>query len=329
LPLAIPRAQLPHDKVQAARGAAPKGWHESLSQGLKRDMADKGLGGSVDMVLRLLKVWMHLPAHLSWLKVIQGPTTRKLLAVYPRLAYRYSLPYLAAQFDWDQRLEMMKAHYGFLNKVHSPAFFEQVLSRGVTLQEWSTEGRRFRLALQGPCLVSRHREGELCIAFQMDGALLYQLSFSVIPTSVIDLAEDQARGASPLALYVGHVQGKSGQLANMREAASLCHDVAQQDILMSALAGLAKAWGINRVLGVRDSANLSLDHISQSAATFEYAPFWSRYHAVVTPEGHHAMSLPFAEKPITDIAAKRRKRTLTKRQFKQALTDAVAQSLPR
>jgi uncharacterized protein VirK/YbjX len=327
LPLVITRPQLPIQRGKASPATVPSCSPESFSQGLKRDMADKGLTGSLAMVQRLLKVWARLPEHLGLLKVIKGATTRQLLAVYPRIAYRYSLPYLSEQFAWSERVRMMKAHYSLLNQVHGAKFFEQVLGRGFDLHTWSIAGRQFRLAMQGPCLVSRHREGDLCLVIQMDGQVLYRLAFSVIPTDVVDLPAAQSRGASPLALYVGHVQGKAGQIDRMREATGLCHDVAQQDLLMSALGGLAAAWGINRVVGVRDQSNLSQAYIAQSAASFQYESFWARYHAVLTEQGHHAMSLPFAEKPITEIAAKHRRRTLTKRQFKQSLAESVQQAV--
>jgi uncharacterized protein VirK/YbjX len=325
LALAIPRAQRPLNRGCSSPTTTRTGEQETFSEGLKRDLADKGWAGGIEMALRVLKVWMRWPAHLAWLRAIQGPTTRKLLDIYPRIAYRYSLPYLASQFAWDERIQMMTAHYHFLNRVHDASFFEQVLGRGFGLHQWSVDGHAFQLALHGPCLTSRHREGELGLSIQMDGQLLYKLAFSVIPVDLIDLTPDQRAGASELAVYVGHVQGKAGQIDRMREAAGLCHDVAQQDLLMSALAGLAAAWGINRVVGVSDDANLSLAHIARSAASFQYGPFWARYNAVSTTQGHHAMCLPFTDKPITDIAAKHRKRTQTKRQFKQSLSDAVRQ----
>jgi hypothetical protein len=83
LALAIPRAQRPLNRGCSSPTTTRTGEQETFSEGLKRDLADKGWAGGIEMALRVLKVWMRWPAHLAWLRASQGPTPRKLLDSSP------------------------------------------------------------------------------------------------------------------------------------------------------------------------------------------------------------------------------------------------------
>jgi uncharacterized protein VirK/YbjX len=296
-----------------------------------RDLSLKGVTGFLGRVYRFFDFLFDFFNCLPWLKVLAGKSSRILLWCYPRIIFRYTLPYLSAGFERHQRLEMMKAHYRFINQKFSPQVFANMLVPGVCLHRWCEADRAFSIVLRGPCLVTRHREGELTLVFQIDGSDLYKLAFSLMPRSVLkELAHpgDGLEGRD--CLYVGQIQGQSGQLELLREATSLCRDVAPQDALMSALAGFAKACSIDTVLGVQGPFNLSLDAIANSRSRFDYDAFWARYHAVpVMGNGHFMMTVPYPEKPILEIASKHRRRTLDKRQFKQGLITAVSNGLDR
>lgn len=323
-----------HRGARVAAGSGPVRWTSIVAgvvalgragRRLSGDLSRGGLAGLVDMASRGLGLALRYRAHRRWLAVIGGETTRKLLTLYPRIAYRHSTTYLFHDATWQQRMAMLTAHYAFLNGTHGPAFFESVLEpAGIAVWQHEADGHVLSIGLHGPCLASRHREGELTLAFQMDGTLLYQIAFSVVGAAATTLGLGRTAGGPDSVLFVGQVQGCSGHLDLLREAARLCRAVAPRDLLMSALSGVAQAWGMPRVVGVTDARRLSRPGPSDGSHGFAYDPFWAQYHAEIVGEGHAVMMLPFHEGPLGGNSSAHRRRARIKRQFKAFVTEDVA-----
>lgn len=294
-----------------------------LLAALRRYLLAKNLPGMFDGIRRLLSIALDVPAHRRLVKVLNGEHIRGIFLQMPRLAYRYTLPCLSNNFQRAVRLELLIAHYRFMSSRLGSEFCAGIIHGN--LMPWGREqaGHWFSIRLSGPCAVSGHREGELTFTLQMDHIDLYKLSFSIVPASVLS----QPSGTHPVrpghTLYIGRVQGVPGNFEQIRLATKACHDIAPPDLLMSAVAGMARALGIEVIGGVGIEHSISSESIQQSSMSFDYTEFWDRYHGIKAPDGHHLMSLPFPEKPIQDIAAKHRKRTLVKREFKQEITEAA------
>jgi uncharacterized protein VirK/YbjX len=286
---------------------------------VRRELTQRGVSGLLRVVGRFLGVAFRYPAHRAIVRVINGPSTRAVCEAFPRLAYRYTLPYLSLHFDRDMRYDMLRTHYALVNEALSPAFVAKVLAGALCVWHKQADGHALAVHVKGPCAVTRHREGEMTLAFQLDGEVLYELSFAFVRAAA--LLPGQAR--STHAIYVGRVQGLPGQYERIRQVTKVCGEVAPPDVLMAGLAGLARALGIQHIVGVDNHNNISHETIRRSRTSFEYAELWGRYNARFIEGGHAVMDLPFAEKPITDIAARHRKRTLLKREFKKGLADQV------
>ncbi len=289
-------------------------------------LSEQGLGGVASGLVRMGGVLLTWGQHQALLKVIDQPGTRAVRAAFPRMPYRYTLPYLSTSLDWHERWAALLSHYAFVNKAFSADFSRSVLEG--TLEVWraQVDDQCMTVNVQGLCPVTRHREGELTLCFKMGGAAIYKLSFSIVRLADLNLSHKGAAGRAPHALYVGRVQGVSGAMDAIRQATALMGDVAPQDVLMSVLTGLAGALNIDTVLGVSDGTCVSRDTIAQSGSSFCYGQFWARYAAQVLEGGHHLMSLPVAEKPLSEIAAKHRKRTQRKRDFKRQVAGACEQA---
>lgn len=133
-----------------------------------------------------------------------------------------------------------------------------------------------------------------------------------------------------VAIYnVGQVQGYPGQFAAIRSATHACHDVAPPDMLMHALFGLACTLDIHMVAGVGLENCLSFQRLLQRETCFNYAKFWARYMAQRTERGHHMVTLPLAEKPLEQVNANHRRRTVLKREFKRQVAAAVTTVIAR
>ncbi len=288
-----------------------------------REWRERGLNGLWLALLRLGGVLMHLPEHLRLVRVLSHPASRDVAAYFPRLAYRYTLPYLSMQFARDQRYDMLLAHYTALNQRFTPSFMPCVLAGAVHVWRANMDGHELTVSFKGPCLRTRHREGELTLVMQVDDVAVFEVSFAFVPAAAVSGSPSRPGGQAELVIYVGRVQGLPGQYERIRQATKLCGEVAPPDVLMAGLAGLARALGIHQILGVDNDSNISHETIRRSRTSFEYAEFWGRYNARFIEGGHAVMDLPFAEKPLTDIAARHRKRTLLKREFKKTLADQV------
>jgi len=288
-----------------------------------RELRERGVNGLWQASLRLGGVLLRLPEHLRLVRVLSHPASQSAAAYFPRLAYRYTLPYLSMHFGRDQRYDMLLAHYRVLNQRFTPSFMPCVLAGAAQVWRTNMDAHELTVSFKGPCLRTRHREGELTLVMQIDGIAVFEMSFAFVPASSV--SGDASRpGAQPdLAIYVGRVQGLPGQYERIRQATKVCGEVAPPDLLMAALAGLARALGIRHIAGGNNDNNISHETIRRSSTSFEYVEFWGRYNARFIEGGHAVMDLPFAEKPITDIAARHRKRTLLKREFKKSLADQV------
>jgi uncharacterized protein VirK/YbjX len=186
-------------------------------------------------------------------------------------------------------------------------------------------GHRFSITIIGPC---PHREGDLRLVMKMDEKPIYKISFSIIPCRTAEeICKANDCELSKNLIYVGQVQGYAGAFDLIREATKICHETAPPDMLMAALAGMASALDIQVIAGVGFENNLSTPNISTSHATFDYNDFWGRYHGIKSEQGHHIIGLPFFEKEISLVKAKHRKRTLTKRGFKQQINERAKNSM--
>jgi uncharacterized protein VirK/YbjX len=288
------------------------------------DLSSKGYLGLLSTAGRMLRVGLGYASHRTLVRTIREGSASKLLETYPRVVYRYTLTYLSSNIERQRRFEMLKGHYQFINDRFDRVLFDQILDNAFTMWTGEVEGRQLSVSMSGPCLVTIHREGDLVLTIKMDDLPLYRVGFSFVPTNSLELGQATGMPATSYTIYVGQVQGVSGSFDQIRECTKLCHDIAPQDLLLSALAGIATAMGIDSIVGVDDEHNISFEKISKSAASFNYQSFWSRYNAHVTEGKHHVVPVPFHEKPIQLIQAKHRKRTLTKRAFKADIFDTVA-----
>jgi uncharacterized protein len=321
----------PHAKVLHQDDGADWSWLQLLpatwQAAVQGKLARQGELGLVGSIKRMLSVARHPVQHLQWLAVMRGDASQRVVTAYPRILFRYTLPYLASSIGRTERLSILKTHYGFVNAKLGKAFFDHVLDDRLCVWRHRVDGHELSVHMTGPCMVTVHREGELTLNFRLDGQTLCRLAFSVAPAHAFASCLSGSQAVSPLVLYVGQVQGSSGTFEAIRQATKLCSDIAPHDMLMAALVGLSQAWGVSHALGVHTDQHICADKFAREGGGFDYNGFWDRYGAQRTAQGHHLMNLPFADKPLSLIAAKHRGRTRVKRALKQALATEVMQTL--
>ena len=265
--------------------------------------------------LRLIGVFVHFGEHRRVVAAINGASTQPILEIYPRVVYRYTLPCLSRNFSRAVRAQILKDHYTFVNTQLSGRFFQRVLDDSLVLWTHSQGGNSYSITLAGPC---PDREGELTLRFKMDGCPLYRLAFSVMGASLLDV-----RSNSSL-IYVGQVQGSKVDFGLIKKATKTCFEVAPPDMLMAALFGLASALNIQVVAGVAFENCLTFDKLSSLEKCFNNSVFWEKYSGLKNKGGHYILNLPLVDKPLSEVKANHRGRTLVKRGFKKHIAASCA-----
>jgi uncharacterized protein VirK/YbjX len=227
---------------------------------------------------------------------------------------RFGQPYLARSFSEFTKQRCFVFHGSFLLSAIREAGADTFLRRGVRLFDRALDdgGVSIELAATG-----EHRyEGELSLVFYAGVRPIYVLGFSFAPGAVVGLDDAET-------IVIARMQGQPGALAEIREATKTLGDVSPQAALFAALEGVARAFGIARVVGVAGANNCSFDPERRPEAWVNaYDAFFLAQGAEGSHDGFYILSTPFPRKPAS--AAKPGHRTRTRR--KQELKAEIAAS---
>ncbi|MGI4832002.1 MAG: DUF535 family protein [Janthinobacterium lividum] len=234
-----------------------------------------------------------------------------LLQLQPRFAYKYLGYYTAVSFPRRARLAAILHHYRFLAAVVRQDFFSVVAEQPVIWQDLvATE--EFSIRLSYPLL--GWYEGELSLHFFCNATLLQMITFVIVPGTLIG-------AAAPHTLLVGQVQGTKDRQA-LQQATKSLHDITPATLLIQAAYGLAMALRITHAAGVSSQEQL---RYGGPTCYFNYDAFWQQFRAERLNNRLYLLDIHAPDKPLGEIKAKYRPRTLRKRAYKQQLRAAIAQ----
>ena len=232
-----------------------------------------------------------------------------LLEQQPRFIYKYLGSYAVASFSRPVRLAAILHHYRFLASVVRPDFFAAVARKPICWQD-IIGGERFRIELSYPVLA--WFEGELSLHFMVDDTLVQMLTFVIVPGHIVGLA-------APQALLISQIQGtKHGEL--LKHATKCLHDLTPATLLVNVAYGLATALGLDHAVGISTREQLGRG----SKLHFDYDSFWRQFRGEWLATPFYQLDLNAPEKPIEEVKAKYRSRTLRKRQYKQQVRQFAA-----
>ncbi len=236
----------------------------------------------------------------------------KLLEQQPRFFYKYLSNYTAAGLSRRKRLTALLHHYKFLGERIKMHMF-QALAGQVTIWQEQHGDDLLSISLSYPLF--GFFEGELSLNFSINSTILQMVVFVITPGSLVHLAD------APVML-VGQVQGTLNP-ALIKHATKLLHDITPANLLVNAAYGLASAWSIGQVVGVGTRQQLSVR--TRTSGHFDYDAFWQQFHGERTTHDFFVLNVAEPEKPIEEVKAKYRARTLRKRLYKQTVRMAVEQ----
>jgi uncharacterized protein VirK/YbjX len=297
----------------------------SLLTGVLALLSKSTIAGSGHGGLRRGLTWA---ARSSWLllnprisleiaQVLGSAQTRSILRADPRVMFKYLYGYLATDLSRAERASMLIHHYSFLKRRTASDFFDRIIDGRLELWQHAVDGREYRMRLSFPHNVDG--EGDLGLFFEADGVDIYTLSFTIGPGGIAGLAV-------PDAIYIARTQGKGKGIDRIRTATRDCGDVSPARILLAAAEGIAHELGIEHMVGIGASTQISMSHGNPDELIKAYDEFWKAAGGAKMERDMYHLALPVLGKPILEVKRGHRSRTLRKRRFKKLVKEQVGKA---
>jgi hypothetical protein len=257
----------------------------------------------------------NIPKQLQIFHALAASAYSDTIKKDPRFPFRYlGEDYLARGLSYFRRASCFVHHYKRLNELLPDRFLRRILDSDVTLSELSEGNNSFRIAMSMTKVL--YQEGEMSINFEVDGAVGFVLSFTIVPGWVVEVD-------APDVVLITRLQGMKGSRRQIFDATRTLHEIAPAALLVAALQGIASALNIQSMAGVCAVRQQSYNEIYSTAFKEAYDDFFTGLGATRTTESFFHSPIPLPEKPITSIKKGHKTRTRKKREFKQQLADNV------
>jgi uncharacterized protein VirK/YbjX len=159
------------------------------------------------------------------------------------------------------------------------------------------------------------REGELSLDLQVDGRKVFNLSFTIVPGWVVksEIAE---------ILLITRLQGTLGSRSQIKLARKAFHEFFPRKLLLTALQGIADAFGIGELEAVCAAYQRSCGRTSTAILESGYDDFFAKAGMVKTSAGFYSCPIPFEAKPLALFKGRNRSRARKSRAVRQQIQSA-------
>jgi len=273
-------------------------------------------------LVRLFRgVTADIPRQIELFRLMSLPAFSDLHRTEPRFRFKFLIrDYLVRGFSITQSTACFLHHYKRLHATMSEDLLHRTLHQSVVLLEATQDGmhRAISLCYSRPF----EKEGELSLNLHVDGAVVFVLSFTIVPGWAVQCEAEEA-------LLVSRLQGTNGYYPHIRAATKSMHNVGPAALLLAALQGFAKAFGIRWMAGVSAIHQSSYTERLSLFYKNAYDDFFSEIGIPCNPAGFFLSTLPPQDKPMSLIKQGHKIRTKEKRQFKSQVAEHVCRLLRR
>jgi uncharacterized protein VirK/YbjX len=248
---------------------------------------------------------------IRFLEIFRVMIQRNTIALtmrHPSLLFKYRRDYLAKSFNRASRRQILTFHYKYMADVINDGFYEQLFNGNPCLWQKTIDKELVAISLGFNPKYSS--EGDVSLILEKDLVSLYELSFTIVPGALIG-------AETPEALLVARMQGRRRLFEAIKHTTKICQDVAPPYLLMAAVQGVANALGIKIVAGVPTDDQLS------RKLMFNYDALWETFLATKTVRNFYVILIPFSHKPLEQINSAHRRRTRSKREFRNQITESA------
>jgi uncharacterized protein VirK/YbjX len=261
---------------------------------------------------------------IELLRIFSLPAFRTLVLLDPIFPVRHlSRDFLFRGLSTNERTASILHHYRFLKSRIPNRILHQFGHWEIPVIEDRKNGRAFTVTLGLPPKNALW-EGESLLQLKADGAPVYQLQFTIVPGWVL---QTEPRDV----VFVQRLQGMKGCFQEIGAATKAFGDVAPPLLLLTALQGIATAWGISEMACISASSQYSSrfhkDERSSALYRQAYDDFFLKLGARRITADFFSLSLPFGEKPIELISNGHKARTRRKRAIRHEIANRASQTI--
>lgn len=283
---------------------------------------DDGSGGWLQTAKRRLKFRLRYWAGYRHLKQIRAyfldQGLDELTQTELPLMLRPMRPYLWGGLGAQQRTQAMLAHYEWMMQRHSSEEIVAFFRRGnfTYYQQTYPEGV---LSIELEPARGLGREGELELHLKFNGAAVMRAAFSVLPAHLIGLPE------SGHVMVIGNMQGQRFLNQEIKIVTQKMERTRPQNIVMTALQGLATGWGLVAVLGVSDKAHVYAGYRGLSQRVGQsYDELWKDLGSTEAVSAiHWRLPTRWVPRPETEVPSHKRSQLRRKNEIRQKIFDEL------
>jgi uncharacterized protein VirK/YbjX len=265
--------------------------------------------------LRALLHWKQTP---DWLALLNShPAFSEYLRNYPKFLYKVYRPYISHALTPSQRLDTIRAHYGFMfRRGLGQTIARASLAPLVLAEVAGKSGLPYRIQLRTVNMCER--EGELALQLAQDGKVLYTVAFAVAPRDGV------------AAINVGCIQG--GRTDDAREAIRVAtrdlHGMRPKQLMVSLVQQLGHDYGCQRMVMVSNRNRVIYKAIRLGCVMADYDQLWTELGARARVDGDFEMDCaPVAAPDLEQIASKKRSEAKKRYELVRAMALQVSVGL--
>jgi uncharacterized protein VirK/YbjX len=252
-------------------------------------------------------------------RLLRAPIFAGFTWQHPFFPFKYlSRCYLVRGLSSSERATSFIHNYRTLNTLFAAPLLRKILYEHLLLIERPYDGHRFAF------LFSIERtsfgEGELELGLEVDNQIVYTLQFTIVPGWVV-------QSNAPDVLLVSRLQGRSGCYDQIRLATKAFLDIAPPALLLAVLHGVAKLCGIEEMVGVSATSQLSFPKDTADCFRSAYDDFWLEIGASKITPHLFSSPIPPRNKSLDDVRNGHKARTRKKRELKRQIAHDVFLSL--
>jgi uncharacterized protein VirK/YbjX len=265
--------------------------------------------------LRALLHWKQTP---DWLALLNShPAFSEYLRNYPKFLYKVYRPYISHALNPAQRLDTIRAHYGFMfRRGLGQTIARASLAPLVLAEVAGKSGLPYQIQLRTVNMCER--EGELALQLAQDGKVLYTVAFAVAPRDGV------------AAINVGCIQG--GRTDDAREAIRVAtrdlHGMRPKQLMVSLVQQLGHDYGCQRMVMVANRNRVIYKAIRLGCVMADYDQLWTELGARARVDGDFEMDCaPVAAPDLEQIASKKRSEAKKRYELVRAMALQVSVGL--
>ena len=271
--------------------------------------------------VRLFRVLWRMSTNISEqfsvMQLLRNRAVASYVCANPKFLFKYLPPrYLIRNMSAPTRTTCFLHHYKYLLSQLSDNSLRTILREDVTVFQLQDGEHRFEITMGRSRDIrhSRHvdHEGELSLNLLVDHSHVYVLSFTIVPGWVV--------GSQTVdVLMITRIQGALGVFPKISQASKAMRGMPADMILMTALRGVAEAFGIREMAGVSAARHLCYCEDDDAIFKKSYDEFFLRVGAARNSADFFIALFPLPEKPLSQVKRGQKTRARARRAFKEQM----------